>query len=109
MRGLPAATENRSGKGKAVYYGSYFNLDSARHLISRYAREHNLKPLFSDFPKEIEVTRRSKNGNDYYFILNHTSESVTLNPDGGFFDLIAGRESAAIFTLKPYEYKVLKK
>jgi beta-galactosidase len=109
MQGVPAAAENRSGRGKAVYYGSFFNLDSARHLISRYAREHNLKPLFTDFPKEIEVTRRTKNRNNYYFILNHSSDSITLNPGSGYFDLIAGRYSAASFTLKPFEYKVLKK
>jgi beta-galactosidase len=109
MQGVPAATENRSGNGKAVYYGSFFNLDSARHFISRYAKEHKLNPLFTDFPKEIEVTRRTKNGNNYYFILNHSGESVTLKPGSGYFDMIANKDSTAIFTLKPYEYKVLKK
>lgn len=109
MQGLPAATENRSGRGKAVYYGSFFNLESARHLISRYAREHALKPLFTDFPKEIEVTRRTKGRSNYYFILNHSGGSVTVSPGGGYFDLIAGREAATVLTLKPYEYRVLKR
>ncbi|HEX8474533.1 MAG TPA: beta-galactosidase [Pyrinomonadaceae bacterium] len=109
MRGLPAATENRSGRGRAVYYGSYFNLDAARLLLSRYTKEHNLKPLFTGFPKDIEVTRRTKRQHDYYFILNHSGESVTLSPGDGYFDLIAGRASAPVFTLKAFEYKVLKK
>jgi beta-galactosidase len=109
MQGLPAATENRSGMGKAVYYGSFFNLESARHLISRYARVHDLKPLFTGFPKEIEVTRRTKGRSNYYFILNHSGESVTISPGGGYFDLIAGRDAAPVITLKPYEYRVLKR
>lgn len=109
MRGLPAATENRSGRGKAVYYGSYFNLEAARHLLSKYTREHNLKPLFTDFPKEIEVTRRTKGQHNYYFILNHSGEGVTVSPGRGYLDLITGRASAEVFTLAPFGYKVLKK
>ncbi|HEV3471294.1 MAG TPA: beta-galactosidase [Pyrinomonadaceae bacterium] len=109
MRGRPAVTENRSGRGKAVYYGSFFNLESARHLVGRYAAEHNLKPLFEGFPAGVEVTRRTKGRSNYYFILNHSEESVTVSPGAGYFDLIAGRESAPALTLKPFEYRVLKR
>jgi beta-galactosidase len=109
MKGLPAATENNVGRGKAVYYGSFFNTDAARYLLKRYAAEKDLKPLFADFPKEIEVTRRTKGQNDYYFILNHANESVAVTPGPGFFDLIAGRESSERFTLEPFAYKVLRR
>jgi beta-galactosidase len=109
MRGRPAATENRSGKGKAVYYGSFFNLEAARHLVARYAAEQGLKPIFAGFPGEVEVTRRTKGSTHYYFILNHSDRSVTVSPGGGYFDLIAGRESAPAFTLGPFEYRALRK
>ena len=45
LKDSPAATEQPFGKGKAVYYGSLFNLDAARCLIKRYAGETGLKPL----------------------------------------------------------------
>jgi beta-galactosidase len=109
LRGLPAVTENRSGKGRAVYYGSFFNLESARYLVERYAAENGLKPLFAGFPREVEVTRRTKGQTNYYFILNHANESITVSPGAGFFDLLAGRESAPTLTLRPFEYKVLRK
>ncbi|HEV2764219.1 MAG TPA: beta-galactosidase trimerization domain-containing protein, partial [Pyrinomonadaceae bacterium] len=109
MAGRPAATEHAAGRGKAVYYGSFFNLEAARQLVARYAAEHNLKPLFAGFPKEVEVTRRTRGRTNYYFILNHSNASVALNPGAGFFDLIAGRESPPAFTLKPFEYRVLKR
>lgn len=109
MAGRPAVTERRRGRGKAVYYGSFFNLDAARHLLGRYAAEHQLKPLFTGFPAGVEVTRRTKGRTNYYFILNHSDESVTVSPGGGYFDLIAGRESAPALTLKPFEYRVLKR
>lgn len=109
LRGLPAVTERRTGRGKAVYYGSFFNLESARHLVARYASEHGLKPLFENFPASVEVTRRTKGATNYYFILNHSNESVTVSLGGGYFDLIAGRESPATLTLKAFEYRVLRK
>ena len=109
MQGSPAATENKVGNGKAVYYASFFNLDSARYLLKRYAGEQTLQPLFAGFPKEVEVTRRTKGQTDYYFILNHAREGVTLNPGAGFFDLIAGKQSPESLTLEPFGYKVLRK
>lgn len=68
-----------------------------------------MKSLFAGFPKEIEVTRRTKGQTDYYFILNHANESVTLTTGAGFFDLLAGQQSPARFTLEPFAYKVLRK
>lgn len=109
MQGTPAATENNIGKGKAIYYASFFNLDAARYLLKRYADEQNLKPMFADFPKEIEVARRTKSNTDYFFILNHANQSVTLKAGEGFYDLLASANSPAQFTLKPFEYKVLKR
>jgi beta-galactosidase len=109
MRGRPAATEKRAGRGLAVYYGSFINLDAARYLVARYAALSRLKPIFAGFPREVEVTRRTKGRTDYYFILNHSDAPVTLRPGAGYLDVIAGRESPAAFTLKPFEYRVLKK
>jgi beta-galactosidase len=109
LRGQAAATENQSGKGKAVYYGSFFNYDAARYLLKRYADEQKLQPLFANFPAHIEVTRRSKAGKSYYFILNHSTETATLTIGEGFWDLLEGKDAPASFSLAPFGYKVLRK
>jgi beta-galactosidase len=109
LQGIPAVTENKFGQGKAVYYGSFFNLDAARYLLSRYAKEQKLSPLFADLPREIEVTRRSKGANHYYFLLNHKNEIVTINVGSGFYDLLESKESPASITLLPFGYKILRK
>ena len=109
MRGRPAVTEKGSGRGKAVYYGSFVNREAARLLVARYAAEHDLRPLFANFPAGVEVTRRTKGRTNYYFILNHSDESVTVSPGPGYFDLLAGRDSPPTLTLKPFEYRVLRK
>ena len=109
LKGAPACTQNKVGKGNAVYYASFFNLESARYLIRRYAAEHGLKPLMAGVPPEVEVTRRTKGTAHYYFLLNHDEEPVPVKPGSGYFDLLDGAEAPAAFTLKPFEYKVLRR
>jgi len=105
----PAATEQPFGKGKAVYYGSLFNLDAARCLLKRYAGETGLKPLLSDVPEQVEVTCRTKGETDFYFLLNHGDSPVTVDVGDGFIDVLAGEAAAASLTLAPFDYRVLKR
>ena len=109
LKDSPAATEQPFGKGKAVYYGSLFNVDAARCLIKRYAGETGLKPLLVDVPAQVEVTCRTKGGTDFYFLLNHGDSPVTVNVGGGFIDVLTGEAAAANLTLAPFDYRVLKR
>jgi len=104
----PAATEQPFGKGKAIYYGSLFNLDAARYLIRRYAGEIGLKPLLAGVPEQVEVTRRTKGDIDFYFLLNHGDSPVTVNVGDGFVDVLSGGTAFASLTLAPFDYRVLK-
>jgi beta-galactosidase len=109
LRGTPAMTENRVGTGRAVYYGSFFNVEAARHLIRRYTAAHNLRPLLPGIPAGVEVTRRTKAPNEYYFLLNHGETPAAIKLPPGFFDVLANTPAPAAITLKPFEYKVLRK
>jgi beta-galactosidase len=109
QKGLPAVTENGAGKGKAVYYGSLFNLEAARYLMGRYSKEQDVRPLLTGVPAAVEVTRRTRDGTDYYFILNHANERAIVAPGGGFIDLIEGTPAPVRFTLDAFAYRVLKR
>jgi beta-galactosidase len=109
LKGSPAATEQLFGKGKAVYYGSLFDLEAARCLIKRYAGETGLKPLLADVPEQVEVTRRTKGEADFYFLLNHGDSPVTVNVGDGFVDALTGEAATANLTLAPFDYRVLKR
>jgi beta-galactosidase len=109
MKDKPACTENKAGKGRAVYYASFFNLEAARHLIRRYAAAYNLKPLMAGVPANIEVTRRTKDGQDFYFVLNHDEELAALKPGPGLVDAFNGAPVPPAFTLKPFEYRVFRR
>jgi beta-galactosidase GanA len=104
---MPAATERQSGKGKAVYYGSLFNLESARYLMQRYAGEQRVQPLLTGMPPAIEVTRRIKGTREYYFLLNHGETPAVLSPGAGFVDLVTGTGAPPTFTLDAFDYRVL--
>jgi beta-galactosidase len=107
--GSPACTERRAGKGLAVYYGSFFDLDSARVLLKRYATRAGIEPILAGVPQEVEVTRRTKGTTHYYFLLNHSASKVEVAPGEGFVDAIAGAPAPAKLTLGPFEYRVLRK
>jgi len=109
VKDLPAATEMQFGKGKAIYYGSLFNVESARYLMRRYVNEIGLKPLLADAPEQIEVTRRTKGITDFYFVLNHGDSPATVNAGDGFTDALTGELATASLTLNPFGYRVLKR
>jgi beta-galactosidase len=108
LKDSPAATEQPFGKGKAIYYGSFFDLDAARYLIRRYAGEIGLKPLLAAAPEQVEATCRTKGATDFYFLLNHGDSPATVNVGDGFSDVLTGTVSAATVTLPPFGYQVLK-
>jgi len=107
LKDSPAATEQQFGKGKAIYYGSFFNLDAARYLLRRYAGE--IKPLLADAPEQVEVTCRTKGATDFYFLLNHGDSAVTVKVGDGFNDVLTDKVSTGTVTLPPFGYQVLKR
>jgi beta-galactosidase len=109
LKGKPALTENGFGKGKAVYYASFFNLEAARRLMGRYVAASGLKPIVEGAPAQIEATRRTKGRTGYTFLLNHGASSVTVKLGEGYFDMLAGAAAPAAITLRPLGYKVLRK
>jgi len=109
LKNSPAATEQRFGKGKAIYYGSLFDLDATRYLVRRYAAETGLKPLLADVPAQVEMTRRTNGRSDFYFLLNHGDSPATVNVGDDFIDVLTGQAADASLTLAPFEYRVLKR
>jgi beta-galactosidase len=105
----PAVTEQQFGKGKAVYYGSLFNLEAGRYLIKHYAAELGLKPLVAEAPEQVEVTRRTKGKTEFYFLLNHGESEATVNVGEGFRDVLTGEAVTTSLTLPGFGYRVLRK
>jgi beta-galactosidase GanA len=97
------------GKGKAVYYGSLFNLESARYLMQRYAKEQRLQPLLTGVPPAVEVARRVTDTREFYFLLNHSDTAAAVSPGAGFVDVVTGTAAPSTFTLDRFDYRVLSR
>jgi beta-galactosidase len=108
LEGAPACTERRNGKGRALYYGSFLNLDAARYLMKRLTVDCGLSPLLSGVPASVEVTCRSAGDSRFYFLLNHTDAPVTVQTGAGLYDMLKAEPFPPRYTLKPFAYKVLK-
>jgi len=109
LKGLPAMTEHPFGKGKAVAYGSLFNLESARALMKRYAGEAGLKPIVDDASEEIEVTRRIKGRAEFCFLLNHGDKPAEATAGDGYTDALTDEKAEGALKLAPFGRRVLRR
>lgn len=109
LKGLPAVTEHKYGKGKAVYYASFFNYESAPVLLKKYTRELGLKPFFKNLPDCVEVTCREKDGDEYFFLLNHSKYPVTIDLEEKMFNMFTSKNLKGSVNLNGYDVLLLKK
>jgi beta-galactosidase len=75
--------------------------------VKRY--EAGIEPLLADVPEQVEVTRRTKGGKEFYFLLNHGDSPATVKSAEGFRDLLSGEPVAAAITVGPFGYRVISK
>lgn len=93
-KGHPVLTCNKFGAGEAYYIGSNpetkFIDDLINHLDIKYS-------LSLDFENQldIEITKRSKNGRNIFFILNHSPEEKTLNVKNKTYVNLLTKENVA--------------
>lgn len=72
--GTPVITENSYGNGKTYYVGTRSNRDFYRDFLGEICESCGIRPVLCA-GEGIEITRRSKEGHHYYFLLNHSKET----------------------------------
>ncbi|MBC8079401.1 MAG: beta-galactosidase, partial [Gorillibacterium sp.] len=89
-QGMPALTVNRFGKGQAWYVATRPEKTFLVELLSKICEDKGIKSLIP--PQQgIEVTKRTKNGQSYLFILNHNKHAVVVKTNlPTTMDLISG-------------------
>jgi beta-galactosidase len=75
--GLPAITEHRLGRGRAIYVATHLELALVACLVGGLLDDLGITaPLQA--PEGVEVTRREGDGRSYTFVLNHNLFSVNV-------------------------------
>ncbi|ALS26275.1 beta-galactosidase [Paenibacillus sp. 32O-W] len=98
-KGMPALTRNRFGKGQAYYIASSPESAFVDALLANLCEEKGVAPL-ADAPAGVEVTRRSKDGSSFLFLLNHNAEEATVKVGPEYTqDLLTGQAVSGVITL----------
>ena len=107
--GTPAVVENSFGKGQAWYVGTRLDHDGLSQVIDRVVEKTDLKRLCTE-KTDLEITRRVRNGQELYFVLNMRNEARPLPVElqqAGFIDILT--QAAPKAQLKPWDVEILKR
>lgn len=98
-RGMPALTVNRYGQGQAWYVATSPEPAFLSGLLANLCADKGIAPL-ADAPAGVEVTRRTKNGKTFTFLLNHNDEAATVDTGlEGAADLLTEQSISGTVTL----------
>lgn len=98
---------NQYGKGKAYYYGSAFNEESARIFLE----ELDVDTPYNDIinvPKTCEIAVRVKEGKRYLFVLNYMKEPAEVKVKKESIDLYTNEKVVGDVRLDGYGTMVLE-
>ncbi|GAA4842997.1 beta-galactosidase [Paenibacillus vulneris] len=98
-QGMPALTRNRFGQGEAWYVATSPDAEFMDHLLFSLCKENGIEPLLVA-PEGVEVTRRSKEGRQFTFVLNHNDRSTAIDlGEAVYWELLEGKEHTGLSEL----------
>jgi beta-galactosidase len=105
--GAPALVARNIGKGTAYYFGAGFSVNTAEAFLRKLGYASPYSDIM-ELPKEAELAVRSKDGEDYMFILNYLPSSITIDVKKPVIDLLSGNVISGKIELGKYGVMVLK-
>jgi len=102
-KGVPVISMNEYGKGKAIYFASFFDEDTQKKALFWALKQAGIEPKYGNLPKWVEVYERG----EYIFVINHTDQEkhISISADS----VIKGEYNNNIVILSPYDVAILKK
>jgi beta-galactosidase len=106
LDGQPAITVHPYGKGLVYYVGAYLDEAAQQALVDSFLENAQL-PLLAT-PAGVEVRVRTKaDGEDLYFVINHTPQEQILSLPWPAYHVLNGEPLQGPWTLPPYGTAVL--
>lgn len=104
--GAPAVTKNAYGKGTVYYVGTQPEAQGLDKILDSLTGQGEIHPLIPD-RTQLEVTRRVKDGTEFWFILNLTGKPQPLPESfAGETDMLTGEKAG---DLKPFDAILVKR
>jgi beta-galactosidase len=106
LAGTPAISRRRLGKGNVLYVATYLTPEVIAAIGPKLVKISCLQPLWP-VPEGVEVVCRENDAKCLWFFLNHTEETVTIDPAPAGKNLITGKAIAEV-VLEPRNVAVIK-
>ena len=107
--GQPAVTVNTYGKGKCYYIATRANQEFLDDFYGQLIDEMGLsESILSEDVENVSVTTRYGDGEQYYFIMNFSSEEKKCQLKEAVDDVLTGQEKSGQIVLEPYGYLIVK-
>lgn len=106
--GRAMVTSRKSGKGHAVYMGTYLTASLVEGLADQLFGRAGIAPLVADLPEAVEVTVREAADRKLMFVLNTDEAPVTVTSLPAGIDMLTGDNVRSHLTLAPHGCAVIR-
>ena len=106
--GSPAVTRNQFGKGTAFYAGTMLDPRGMDWLLEQACQAAGIKPIIPTLPVGVEAMRRTKGGQTWLFILNHSSEEVEIPLDRPGYEVLTSTSLEKSLHLGPVDVAIIQ-
>jgi beta-galactosidase len=106
--GQPAITEHSFGQGRAFYIGTRLAAEPMAALLGRICHAAGVTPLVSAPPGVEVVRRRTVDGRDLWFVLNHRPEVTTVTLPVAGIDVLRGTPTSGVVALAPFDVAIVQ-
>ncbi len=108
--GMPAATVNEYGSGKAYYVAFRDTGDFADSIINTILKEQNINSAFDgDLPYGVTAHSRTDGETIYVFVENHTNDIQKVTTKNSWINVENCESISGEITLNPLEVIIIKK
>lgn len=105
--GTPAVTKNRFGKGWTYYVGTALSGEGLGKVLKMACDGAGIRPVI-DEETELEVTRRTTDAGDIYFVMNFKDRELTLpSVFAGRIDMLTDMRMEEGEKLRKYDVRVI--
>ncbi len=103
LAGSPAISMHHVGAGRVIYVGTLLSEELCESLCPRLVALSGLSPLWPGLPSGMDVCCREKDGSKFLFMINHSSNQLTVKRTPPGMDLISGKNGGSERTFEPQE------
>jgi len=97
----PAITHNTFGKGNAFYVGTVPDNNGMEWLIEQVCKTADVQSVSANVPAGVEILQRMNGESTFMFVLNHSSEKVSVPLEQSGVELVTGVQVSSSIALEP--------